>query len=117
MHWHKSSNFGTNSKLYKYNLDFQIYSKDTTNITKLNPSVVFSMFGMQNNSLYTSSYMNSRINVFNEISDNKDLLNNTYDVVAGRLPNAKEEIVLILDSYGEISDYTLYTLGIKDQKE
>lgn len=106
-----------NDVRYKYNLDFQIYSKDTTNITKLNPSVVFSMFGMQNNSMYTSSYMNSRINVFNEISDNKDLLNNTYDVVAGRLPNAKEEIVLILDSYGEISDYTLYTLGIKDQKE
>ena len=106
-----------NDVRYKYNLDFQIYSKDTTNITKLNPSVVFSMFGMQNNSMYTSSYMDSRINVFNEISDNKDLLNNTYDVVAGRLPNAKEEIVLILDSYGEISDYTLYTLGIKDQKE
>ena len=106
-----------NDVRYKYNLDFQIYSKDTTNITKLNPSVVFSMFGMQNNSMFTSSYMNSRINVFNEISDNKDLLNNTYDVVAGRLPNAKEEIVLILDSYGEISDYTLYTLGIKDQKE
>ena len=108
---------------YKYNLDLQIYDKDTSKITKLNPSTVFQSFGMMNNmnnmntNYMTSSYMNERINVFSEISDNKDLINSTYDVLAGRLPNDKNEVVLILDGYGEISDYALYSLGLKEQSE
>lgn len=108
---------------YKYNLDLQIYDKDTSKITKLNPSTVFQSFGMMNNmntmntNYMTSSYMNERINVFSEISDNRDLINSTYDVLAGRLPNDKNEVVLILDGYGEISDYALYSLGLKEQSE
>ena len=108
---------------YKYNLDLQIYDKDTSKITKLNPSTVFQSFGMMNNmnnmntNYMTSSYMNERINVFSEISDNKDLINSTYDILAGRLPNDKNEVVLILDGYGEISDYALYSLGLKEQSE
>ena len=108
---------------YKYNLDLQIYDKDTSKITKLNPSTVFQSFGMMNNmntmntNYMTSSYMNERINVFSEISDNRDLINGTYDILAGRLPNDKNEVVLILDGYGEISDYALYSLGLKEQSE
>ena len=69
---------------YTYSLDLQIYSKDTSKITKLNPSTVFSSFGfgMQNsmsNSMSSSMMMGNRINVFNEISDNKELINNTYN--------------------------------------
>lgn len=108
----------SNDIRYGYNLDLQIFSKDTSKITKLNPSQVFSSFGMMDTSMYSnSSYMNSRLNVFNEISDNKELINNTYDVLAGRLPEDKDEVVLIADSYGEVSDYALYSIGIKDQKE
>ena len=61
--------------------------------------------------------ISNRINVFNEISDNTQLLKNTYDILAGRLPESKEEVVLIVDSYGEISDYALYAIGLKDQQE
>jgi len=106
---------------YTYNLNLQIYSKDTTNITKLNPSTVFSSFGMmpQDNmaSMGNMSMMGSRIDVFNELSDNKTLLKNTYDILAGRLPESKEEVILIVDNYGEISDYALYAIGFKNQQE
>lgn len=106
---------------YTYNLNLQIYSKDTTKITQLNPSTVFSSFGFTSQEDMTSgmgsAMTSSRINVFNEISDNQELIKNTYDILAGRLPKSKEEIILIVDSYGEISDYALYALGLKDQQE
>lgn len=111
----------TNDIKYTYNLDLQIYSKDTSKITKLNPSTVFSSFGFMNQeSMLTqtsNTMMSNRINVFNEISNNTNLIKNTYDILAGRLPKEKEEVVLIVDNYGEISDYALYAIGMKDQQE
>ena len=107
---------------YTYNIDLQIYSKDTSKITKLNPSTVFSSFGFMtrdsiNSGMSNMSMMSNRIDVFNELSDNTSLIKNTYDIISGRLPKNKEEVVLIVDSHGEISDYALYAIGLKDQQE
>ena len=106
---------------YTYNIDLQIYSKDTSKITKLNPSTVFSSFGFagqdNNSNQMSGAMMTNRINVFNELSENENLIKNTYDILAGRLPKSKEEVILIADSYGEISDYALYAIGLKDQDE
>ena len=109
----------TNDIKYIYNLDLQIFSKDTTKITKLNPSTVFSSFGFMSNDngAISNSMMNNRMNVFNELSNNEEIIKNTYDILAGRLPKEKDEVILILDSYGEISDYALYAIGLKDQQE
>jgi len=106
---------------YTYNIDLQIYSKDTSKITKLNPSTVFSSFGFmsQDNTSSTGgmSMMSNRIDVFNELSTNTSLIKSTYDIVSGRLPKSKEEVVLIVDGLGEISDYALYAIGLKEQEE
>lgn len=106
---------------YTYNLDLQIYKKETDKITKLNPSTVFQSFGFnyqqENSPMNSNQYMENRMNVFNELSENKNLLKNTYDILAGKLPEHYNEVVLIADSYGEISDYALYSIGIKDQAE
>lgn len=106
---------------YSYDLNFQIYQKDTSEIVKLNPSTVFASFGFMNeanqSNQMTSYYMNSQMDVFREISDNQILLKNTYDILAGRLPKSKEEVVLIADNYGEVSDYMLYSIGLKSQQE
>ena len=106
---------------YTYNLDLQIFSKDTSKITKLNPSTVFSSFGFGSQEALTgqmsSGMMMNRINVFNEISDNTQLIKETYDLLAGKLPKNKDEVILIVDKYGEISDYALYAIGMKDQQE
>ena len=109
----------TNDIKYVYNLDLQIYSKDTTKITKLNPSTVFTSFGFMGNGQQglNNPMMTSRINVFNELTNNKEVIKNSFDIVAGRLPEEKEEVILILDSYGEIRDYALYAIGLKDQQE
>jgi len=69
------------------------------------------------NDTMSSMNMMSEYNVFTELMDNKELLKTQYDVVAGSWPKKYNEVVLIVDEKNNISDYTLYALGLKDQKE
>ena len=45
------------------------------------------------------------------------LLSEGYDVVAGKWADSYDEVVLIINENNEISDYSLYSLGIKNQSE
>ena len=56
-------------------------------------------------------------NVFTELPGDEAALPEKYTPVYGRLPKEKNELVLILDSNGNLSDYALYTLGIRDRSE
>jgi len=109
----------TNDIKYSYNLDLQIYSKDTKDgITKLNPSNVMMMMGMSNGMQNSSQGMYSTgMNVFTELTNNQKLFESQYDILAGRMAKNYDEMVLIVDENNEITDYALYSLGIKDQKE
>ncbi len=60
------------------------------------------------------SFKNLNFNAFTELLNNEKLLNNQYDILAGHLPTAYNEVVLTVDSYNEINDYLLFGLGIKD---
>lgn len=103
---------------YSYNLNLQIFSEDTSNgIVRLNPNNIMSIMGMSMNNENGSYPMGNNVNVFNELTDNKRLLKSQYDIIAGKLPEKYNEVVLIIDENNEISDYTLYSLGLKDQKE
>ena len=119
----------SNSIQYSYDLSINLYKKDTTNgVVQVNPSTVMSAIGMgdvidaQNSSSMTdimgsSSMMMSNTDVWTEMLDNEELLHSQYDVIAGNWPKQYNEVVLIVDSNDQISDYTLYALGLKDQKE
>ena len=104
---------------YAYDLDLQIYSKDTDNgITKLNPSNIMAMMGMTSGITSTTQGMYSNnMNVFTEITNNEELFDLQYDVVAGRKPESYNEMVLIVNEDNEITDYALYSLGLKDQND
>ena len=119
----------SNAIQYNYNLNLNLYKEDTTNgVVKVNPSTVMNALGMgdmieaqQNSSLSnmfgTSSMSMSNTDVWQEMLDNEELLHSQYDVIAGTWPKAYNEVVLIVNDDDEISDYTLYSLGLKDQKE
>ena len=108
----------SNGIKYSYNLDLQIYSKDVSKgIVKLNPNTVMSSLTMGITGSYGNNPMMSNVNVFNEISDNKKLLSNQYDIISGKLPEKYDEVILIVDENNEISDFTLYSIGLKDQKD
>ena len=97
----------TNDIKYKYNLDLNIYRSD---LLKVNPSEIMDIFGFNNQ-------FSNNVDVFMELTDNKKLLNDQYEIVSGRLPNEYNELVLIIDDKNEINDYVLYSIGLKDQKE
>lgn len=106
---------------YGYSTTLNIYKADTSNgVLKVNPSQVFEsmgMSGMMGSSSGMGSMMTSNFNVWTELMNNKDLLDTQYDVVYGKMPESFDEAVIIVDKNNEISDYTLYALGIKDPAE
>lgn len=108
----------SNDIKYTYNLNLQIYSKDTSEgIVKLNPSNIMNIMGMNTENSYTNTNMMMSTDVFSELTNNERLLKSQYDVISGRLPKEYNEVVLMVDKNNEISDYALYSLGILSQKE
>ena len=117
-----------NAIQYSYNLNLNLYKEDTTNgIVRVNPSTVMDAMGMgeiveaQNNSsissMFSSSSSMSNSDVWTKMLDNQELLQSQYDVVVGSWPKAYNEVVLIVNEDNEISDYALYSLGLKDQND
>ena len=108
----------SNAVQYGYNLTLNIYKDDTSNgIVQVNPSTLFERFGMTDSSDNASYFMGSSADVWTEMIDNEDLLKSQYDLIAGAWPQSFNEVILIASSNNEVSDYTLYALGIKDQNE
>ena len=93
-----------------------LYKNDSNKITQVNPTTVFDALGMNTTGISSaySSYM-SNYDVFYEMINNENLLKQQYDLVDGHWPENYNEVVLIVDENNQISDYTLYTLGILDQ--
>ncbi len=108
---------------YTYSTTMNVYKADTSDgIYQVNPSQVFDKMGMplspmnQENSIMAGSPMASMSsgNVWQELLDNEELLKTQYDVIAGKMPTSYDEIVLMVDENNEVSDYTLYALGVLD---
>ena len=105
---------------YVYDVPLNIYSSDTaTGPVQVNPATVMDALGFSigetQGEMLTS--MGSSYDVFTELLPNRDTWECDYDVVAGRMPESWDEIVLYVDKEGRISDYTLYALGLLDQSE
>ena len=100
---------------YSYSVDPLIYAKDATGkIAKLNPSNIFnSIYGGSN---ILSSY-SSFASVFTQMIDDKEALNESYDVLAGRWPEEYNEMVIVLSEPNTISDLLVYSLGLRDTEE
>jgi len=111
---------------YSYATTMNVYAADTAEkIVQVNPSTVFDEIDMgaaagMSSSVSAGDMMQasgSSMNVWSEMLDNPELLEKQYDVIAGRMPESYNEVVLIVDEHNEVSDYTLYALGLKDQAE
>lgn len=105
----------TNDIQYVYDLDLQVYSKDTSKeVLQVNPNSVMEKIGF--NEDQTSMTM-MEYDVWTELMNNQKLLETQYDVVAGSWPKNYNEVVLMINENNEVSDYTLYALGLRDQKD
>ncbi len=95
---------------YVYSTPLNIYKADISNgVYQVNPSSVFSSLGMEQ-----AGMMASNMDVWSQLTGNTELLETQYEVLSGRMPNAWNEVVLIVDENNRVTDYTLYALGVLD---
>lgn len=113
----------SNAIQYSYDLNLNLYKEDTTDgILQINPSQIMSAVGMDAMMEQQSQYsaMSSSFtstDVFIELLDNDELLKSQYELLDGKWPENYNEVVLMVNGDNEISDYTLYSLGLMSQKE
>lgn len=108
----------TNAVEYAYNVSPQIYSADIQNIRQVHPDQSFKAMGLGSGES-TNSMMSMMMStdVFRKMPEDKALYEDQYDIRAGHWPENKNECVLVLTSGGNIGDFMLYTLGLRDPKE
>ncbi len=110
----------TSGVQYKYSTTLNVYKADTSeSVTQVNPNKIMEMLGfnqMANSSLSMGMASSSMAgtDVWQELLNNEELLSKQYDVIAGRMPSAYNEVVIIADKNNEINDFTMYSLGLKD---
>lgn len=120
-----------NAIQYNYKLNINLYNtKNVANkeFVRVNPSTVMDALGMgeiieaQNESPVSSMMGSSSMSVggtdvWQELLDNEELLKSQYELLAGKYPENYNEVILMVDDSNQVSDYTLYALGLKDQDE
>ncbi|MBD5142425.1 MAG: ABC transporter ATP-binding protein, partial [Ruminococcus sp.] len=119
---------GENGIVYSYDTKFSVYTYDDDNklintdgstLQKNNNQYNFMDMMMQRNSMLTGSNL-----PFEELmpsADNSSLVSKTitdnYELVYGSMPNAYNELVLVLDENNEILQTLLYQLGFLPTEE
>ena len=104
---------------YSYDVPLYIYSTDTSDgVTQLNPSSVMeNMYGMSVSGDGMMSAGMQNTSVWSRLFDNRQMLDEQYDLIAGSWADNYNEVMLVVDENNEIDDYTLYSLGFKDPAE
>ena len=108
-----------NTVEYSYDLEPQIFASDTSKkAIQVNPDFLTKAMGMGSGA-GMSSYraLGMRTSMFNPLIEDLDLIKGQYDLVAGKWPEGQNEIVIVLNYRGGISDYMLYLMGLRDPAE
>ena len=107
---------------YSYGTDLQVFRKLDDEIKRVNPNNVLdeigfgSVAGMFSLRSQVSSSAQS-INVFGEITGNEGMFETKYELICGKRAENYNEAVLIVDHNNEITDFTLYALGMRETDE
>ena len=95
-----------------YSVEPLIYTLDVNNkYTKLSPS---SLFGSSSGSM---GLMSTFSNVYTQMVDNKEMIEKSYEILAGKWPENYDEMIIVLSEPNKISDYLVYYLGLRDMDE
>lgn len=63
--------------------------------------------------------MADELTVWDEMSDNKELLEQQYELIGdnSRWPSSYDEVVLVIDRYNQLNDFLLFALGLKSKDD
>jgi len=103
---------------YGYKVSLNLYKNDTEKLLRVNPTTVLDTIGMGTSGISDLySGMLTNYDVFFEMINNDKLLHQQYELVSGKWAEDYNEMVLVVGENNEISDYTLYSLGILSQDD
>lgn len=108
-----------NAIQYGYGVSPVVYraGKGDEKPVRLVPNAMTEAMSGGASSAATVSMESMGTSVFNEMIDDRSLLDSQYDVVAGHWPTSANEAVMVLSSRGTVGDYTLYSIGALDIDE
>lgn len=109
---------------YGYPLTLNVFNeKGAAGLVQVSPNQLMKTLGLQE-AMDASSFMGSSDSsmgmgneVWAKLPSEKTMRDDEYQLIDGTWPSAYNEVVLAVDSNKEISDYTLYSLGLMDQEE
>ena len=108
---------------YSYATPLNVYKSDTSEgVVQVNPATVLDSLGIAMGTTQTemlssmSGGSGTAYDVWTPLLPNRETWERDYDVVAGRMPETWNEVVIYVDKNDRISDYTLYALGLMDRK-
>ena len=112
----------TSDVQYTYATTLNVFTEDDDGVKQVNPSTLLEDMGYMSSTQTEAMSMSGSMggmmgmgtDVWSEMIDNEDLISKQYDVIAGRLPEKYNEVVLVVDKNNEINDYVLYSLGLLD---
>ncbi len=112
---------------YNYNIQPIAYLADTTDdVRAVNPNPLidayYGMLGYDMNTMSSSfsgimSESTGSMNIWALLYNDRELLEQQYDVLSGHWPENMNEVILVVDDYNEINGMTLYGLGLRDPDE
>lgn len=117
---------------YKYNLNLDFYLPDTENgiVKAKSTEIMDRMYEVMVGKTYTEMIegmsgmmgglgdsMSANTNMWAELMDNQELLDQQYTLVNGKWPENYNEVVLAVNSDLSINDFYLYALGLKPREE
>ena len=109
-----------NAVHYSYDITPQIYLTDTSNgIDRVNPDSLLTSYGIGAGGSGMSMGFGgmSGMNVFSEMPGDLSLFENQYEILAGQWPQSFDEAVLVLSPGRRITDFELYTMGLRDRSD
>ena len=110
---------------YQYKPDLNVYVRDTSGHYRNTDFTRTLLADLGSNNPITDIIGDrvASIDTWTELIPGQDhssvspAINEQYDLIAGQWPTAPDEIVLITDSTGQISDIIYYALGLMDDAE
>ena len=101
---------------YTYSVSPVIFTEDCNDqITQINPNSLLS--SISGGSDMSSMMSGNGGSVFSEMLDDRETLEEQYDVLAGEWPDSYDEAILVLSEPNGISDLLVYSLGLRDNAE
>lgn len=100
---------------YRYDVSPQVWRADGDGVSRVAPRTLLDDSGAMAQSMLASSASTS--SQWSQLVDDQALREGQYALRAGSWPQGENEVALVVDENGRVSDFVLYTLGLLDEKD